>query len=302
MGTPQFSVPILEWLVGSHLVVAVYTRPDQGAGRGREQTASPVKIAALRLGLAVIQPPTLREPQAVEQLRGLAPEVIVVAAYGLILPAEVLALPSYGCLNVHPSLLPRHRGPSPIVYTILSGDEVGGVSLMLMDPGLDTGPVLAQVSLPLSPHETTESLTRKLSLLAAELLAAQLPLWLRGAEHRPRPQDNRGATYSRLIRKEDGELDWRLPAVELDRRVRAYYPWPGAFTRFQGRVLKVLEAQPRLGEGGGVGQVTAVGTGVGVVTGEGVLRLLRVQLEGKRPLPVEQFLLGQRDFLGAKLG
>lgn len=301
MGTPQFSVPILEWLVGSHLVVAVYTRPDQRAGRGREQTASPVKIAALRLGLAVIQPPTLREPQAVEQLRGLAPEVIVVAAYGLILPAEVLALPSYGCLNVHPSLLPRHRGPSPIVYTILSGDEVGGVSLMLMDPGLDTGPVLAQVSLPLSPHETTESLTRKLSLLATELLAAQLPLWLRG-ELTPRPQDNRGATYSRLIRKEDGELDWRLPAVELDRRVRAYYPWPGAFTRFQGRVLEVLEAQPRPGEGGGVGQVTAVGTGVGVVTGEGVLRLLRVQLEGKRPLPVEQFLLGQRDFLGAKLG
>jgi len=304
LGTPEFAVPILERLLqDGHEVVAVYTRPEAAAGRGQRLTQSPVKRLAVERGLRVAQPTSLRPPQEVERLAQLQPEAIVLAAYGLLLPQAVLDVPPLGCLNVHPSLLPRHRGPSPVAAAILAGDEVTGVSIMLMDSGLDTGPVLAQRQLSIRDEDTTGSLTMRLAGLGAGLLSEVLPRWQRG-ELATQPQDEAKATYSQLIAKEAGEMDWHLPAPQLWRQVRAFQPWPGSYTWWRGRRLKILEAIPLPGGGGEVGRVVALGAGqppAGVVTGEGVLGLRRVQLEGKRPLEIAEFLRGQRSFLGSQL-
>lgn len=299
MGTPPFAVPALEALAAQHQVVAVYTRPDSPAGRGRQATPSAVKRAALARGLPVEQPLSLRDPEEQRRLAALAPEVIAVAGYGLLLPPPVLELPPHRCLNLHPSLLPRHRGPSPIPFAILCGDRVTGVTLMLMDEGMDTGPVLLQVTHRISLQDTAGSLGEALARRAAALLMEGLPRWVAG-ELVPRPQQGE-ATHSRVLRKEDGRLDWQLPARELWLRVRAFQPWPGTFTVFRGRLLKVLEVESAAGRTP-PGVVVGVGGGAAVGTGEGILRLLRVQLEGKRPLDIEEFLRGRPDFVGAVLG
>jgi len=300
MGTPEFAVPVLEALHGSHQVVGVYTRPDEAGGRGLRPAPSPVKVVAQREGLPLFQPGSLKGGDEAARLRELAPEVIVVAAYGLLLPAGVLRVPPAGCLNVHPSLLPRHRGPSPIAGAILAGEVETGVSLMLLDEGMDTGPLLAQEKLPIEPADTALSLGGKLSHLGARLLLEVLPRHLKG-ETRPFAQEGE-PSYTRLIRKEEGQMDWRLPARSLWLRVRAFHPWPGTFTSFKGRRLRVLEAFPHAAAPPLVpGRVRAMGKGAGVETGEGVLELLTVQMEGKLPLPIEDFLRGQRDFVGAVL-
>lgn len=299
MGTPDFALPTLKALAREQEVVGVYTRPDEPAGRGRQTLPSPVKGLALRLGLPLFQPRSLRGEA--EAMARLGSELIVVAAYGLLLPPEVLRLPRYGCLNLHPSLLPRHRGPSPVAFALLAGDAQTGVTLMLMDEGMDTGPILARWVVPIAPEDTTASLTAKLAPVAAELLRENLPRWV-GGELPPHPQEEGQATYTRLLKKEDGELDFRLPAQELERRVRAFDPWPGAFTWFKGRRLKVISARAGEGGGGEAGLVVALGGGAGVATGRGALLLLVVQQEGKRPLPMAEFLRGQRDFLGSRLG
>lgn len=299
MGTPPFAVPALEALAAQHQVVAVYTRPDSPAGRGRQATPSAVKREALARGLPVEQPLSLKDPGEQRRLAAFAPEVIAVAGYGLLLPPPVLELPPYRCLNLHPSLLPRHRGPSPIPFAILSGDRVTGVTLMLMDEGMDTGPVLLQVTHDISPQDTAGSLGEALARRAAGLLAEGLPRWVTG-ELIPQPQQGE-ATHSRVLKKEDGRLDWQLPARELWLRVRAFQPWPGTFTAFRDRLLKVLEVEPAAGSAP-PGLVVAVSGGAAVGTGEGLLRLLRVQLEGKRPLDIEEFLRGRPDFVGAVLG
>ena len=298
MGTPAFAVPILGVLLGEHQVVAVYTRPDQPAGRGQGLTPSPVKRLALERGLPVFQPATLKGEEAA--LRGLAPEVIVVAAYGLLLPPAVLAVTPRGCVNVHPSLLPRHRGPSPVAGAILAGGGTTGVSLMLMDQGYDTGPLLAQEALPILPHDTTLSLTERLAQAGARMLQQLLPQFLLG-EVVPRPQEG-PATYTRLIKKEEGEMGWRLSARELGLRVRAFSPWPGTYTRFRGKRLEVLESYPVEAPGPWTpGRVRLLAAGAGVETGDGVLELQVVQLEGKKALPISDFLRGQRDFSGSVL-
>jgi len=284
MGTPEFGAAVLEALLGEHEVVGVYTREDRPAGRGLRLTESPVKRLAAARGLPVYQPRTLRRPEEQARLAELNPEAVVVAAFGLILPPEVLNLPPYGCLNVHPSLLPRHRGPAPVAAALLAGDEVTGVSIMLMDEGVDTGPVLARRELPILPEDDARSLTEKLGRLGGELLLEVLPRWQRG-EIVPQPQDHSRATYSRMIRKEEGELDWRLPALELWRRVRAFNPSPGTWTLWRGRRLKVLSAFPRPDVAAEPGRVVALPGGVGVGTGQGVLELREVQLEGSGPCP-----------------
>ena len=305
MGTPEFAVPSLEYLVlHQYSVVAVYTQPDTTAGRGRLPVASPVKRAALDRALAVVQPASFRDAAAVAQLASLNPDVIVVAAFGQILPQSVLDIPAGGCINIHPSLLPGFRGASPVAAAILAGSEFTGVSLMLMDQGLDTGPVLARAQIPIAATDTTGSLTAKLSLIAAQLLLEVLPGWLRG-EITPQPQDEAEASYSSVLAKQDGEIDWHLPAPELGRRVRAFSPWPGCYTWWQGKQLKILEAVPLCGERTDkVGQVVALSeekSGFGVVTGDGVLGVLRLQLEGKRALPAAEFRRGQRPLIGAIL-
>lgn len=304
MGTPEFAVPSLEQLMlNRYQVVAVYTQPDRPAGRGRGLAAAPVKAAAGRWGLPLVQPVSLRSAEAVSQLADFHPDVVVVAAFGQILPQAVLDVPGRGCINIHPSLLPRYRGPSPVAAAILAGDDFTGVSIMLLDASLDTGPVLARAAVSVSPQDNTASLTGKLSLVAAHLLQEALHGWWRH-EITPRPQNESEATYTALITKEAGEIDWKLPAREIWRRVRAYYPWPGCYTRWRGKQLKILEAIPLPGQGAGVGQVVASpenGELPAVGTGDGLLGVLRLQLEGRRAVAADEFLRGQRGFLGSIL-
>jgi len=263
-----------------------------------------VKKLALERQIPVMQPETLESSEVVEQLAKLQPELIIVAAFGFILPQKVLSLPEFGCLNVHPSLLPRHRGPSPIANAILCGDELTGVTIMLMGTGLDTGPILAQKKVGISFMDTTGSLGTRLADMGAELLLETLPKWL-GGELKPCPQDETQATYSKLITTDDAEIDWHVSAVELWKRVRAYNPWPSCHTWYQGKRLMVHRAIPVGDDGTGkVGEVIALAEqpGTGVITGQGTLGLCQVQLEGKRAVAVNDFLRGQRDFIGCVLG
>ncbi len=306
MGSPEFAVSPLEHLLASqYQVVAVYTQPDKPAGRGRGLVSSPVKRAALARRLPVVQPAKLKGAGVVEQISGFKPDVIVVAAFGQILPQPVLALPRLGCLNIHPSLLPRFRGASPVASAILAGDEFTGVSIMLMDEGLDSGPVLARAQIPILAIDTTSSLTTKLSWLGAQLLLEVLVHWTRG-ELTSRPQNEAEASYCRSISKEEGEIDWHQPAIDIWRRVRAFDPWPGCYTGWRGRRLKIIEAVPLPEEKAfKVGEVVMLSEGskaaFGICTGDGVLGVLRVQLEGKQVLSAAEFLRGQRDFIGTVL-
>ena len=303
MGTPEFGVPALRQLVlNGYQVVAVYTQPDKLAGRGRQPASSPLKRAAARLNLPVVQPASLKKAEVVAELAGFKPDAIVVAAYGKILPKAVLDIPVFGCINIHPSLLPRHRGASPIASAILDGDEFTGVSIMLMDEGLDTGPVLTRAQIPIVDRDNTASLTSKLSLVAAHLLQDVLSGWKKG-QLKPQPQDEAGATYSGIVTKESGEIDWHKPADVIWRQVRAFHPWPGCYTGWRGKRLKIIEAKP-IAEGGDAagGQVVAmVHGGFGVKTGSGTLEILVVQLEGRQEMTADEFLRGQRQLIGAVL-
>ncbi len=304
MGTPAFAVPSLRALAAHYEVTLVVTQPDRPAGRGRALVPTPVKAAARELGLELYQPDSLRSPEALEVLRQARPDVIVVAAYGEILRQNVLSLPPFGCVNVHASLLPRHRGAGPIAAAILAGDAVTGVTIMLMDAGMDTGPMLAQAEEPIHPDDTTATLTPRLAELGAQLLIETLPRWLAG-ELTPQPQDSAQATYAPMIRKEDGLIDWTDPAVAIERAVRAFDPWPGAYTFWQGRRLRIARAEALPAWCGPQEPGTVVGLGAGaaaVVTGEGALRLVDVQLEGKRCTDCCSFVCGQPGLIGSVLG
>lgn len=300
MGTPAFAVPILKVLCDTTSVIAVYTQPDRPSGRGRKIEMSPVKQQALASGLPVRQPKSLRPVNAIEALRQLAPDLIVVAAYGLILPQAVLDIPHHGCINVHASLLPKYRGASPIAFAILSGDAETGVTLMQMEAGLDTGPIIAQHSLPIGAEDTTEALEAKLAVLGAALLRDTLPAWLEG-RITVKPQDDAAATATRLIRKEDGVIDWSLPALQIARQVKAYTPWPGAVTHWNGEALRIVRAAASPVRAA-PGRVVVLEHGVYVGTGDGSLRLDVVLPAGKRAMPAADFLRGRRDFEGALLG
>ena len=306
MGTPEAAIPVLlALLTAGHDVPAVVTQPDRAAGRGRQPRVPPVKKWALAQGLAVLQPPSFRDPKAVAGLAALAPQALVVAAYGKLLPPAALQIPPLGALNVHPSLLPRHRGPSPVATAILEGDEAVGVTIMLLDEGMDTGPVLAQQTLgPIGLEETAESLMPQLFHLGAQLLVRALGQWERG-EISPAPQDPALATVSRRISKEDGLLDFHQPALQLWRQVRAYQPWPGAYTCWRGRLLKLLETAPVPVGAVAPGRVVLLPQGAlapcGVGTGQGLLGLLRLQPEGKRPMTALEFLQGYPAFPDSQL-
>jgi len=303
MGTPPFAVPSLEALARDYEVAAVVTQPDRPARRGRKLTPSAVKKAALELGLPVLQPASLREEEAVAELTRLAPRVMVVAAYGQILRPQVLAIPPSGVINVHPSLLPKYRGASPIAGALLAGEQQTGVTIMLMDEGMDTGPILSQITVDIDPQDTTGSLGERLAGLGAELLTDVLPAWLEGRIE-AQAQDDAQATYTKPISKGDGVIDWSLPAVDIWHRVRAYNPRPGARTRWKGDQLKVMRARPLpdwKGEAKAAG-VVQLDSGVAVATGEGALLLEEIQLAGKRAILAEDFVRGQRDFVGSELG
>ena len=301
MGTPRFGQMILEALIGHYEICAVVTQPDEGAGRGRKPTVSPVKATAVEHNLPALQPPKVRQPEVVQQLCDLAPAAIVVAAFGQILPPSILSLPVHGCINVHGSLLPRHRGAAPVSAAILADDKQTGITIMLMDAGMDTGPVLSQASIDIAADDTTASLTEKLGHLGAQLLLDTLPRWMAG-EITPQKQDDSRATYTRLLRREDGHIRWTDTAEQIGRQCRAFYPWPGAFALWGELQLKVLQARPaRQSPGGEPGTVVALHGEISVVTGDGALVLEQVQLAGKRAMPIGDFVRGQRSFVGAVL-
>jgi methionyl-tRNA formyltransferase len=309
MGTPQFAVPSLRALAGGPYMLTVVTQPDRPAGRGGKLTPPPVKVAAEELGLPLMQPVSLRDPDFRQEMAELRPEVTVLVAYGEYVPPSLLDLPRRGSVNLHPSLLPRWRGSTPIQSAILEGDLDTGVSIILMDRGLDTGPVLAQRRVPIEAEETTPQLSGRLAEVGAGLLGETLPLWLRGAIE-PRPQGDEGVTLTRELKKEDGLIDWGRPAEEIARRVRAMQPWPGAHTYWQGRVFKVLRARQAEAPGaealppGTVATMSAAGRGKtpAVSTGNGALELIEVQLEGKPPTEARALLSGYPQIVGAVLG
>jgi methionyl-tRNA formyltransferase len=299
MGTPEFAVPSLAALFDIGDVVAVVTQPDKPKGRGQALSISPVKAFAQERGVPVLQPQKLRTPPFSEELKKLAPDVCVVTAYGKILPKDLLETPRHGCVNVHASLLPRFRGAAPIQWAIAHGDAETGVTLMVMDEGLDTGPMLAEKRLPIAADETSASLHDRLSSLGGELLRQHLPAYLRG-ELKPVPQPSEGVVLAPIIQKEDGRLDFTRTAVELERRVRAFTPWPGAFTSLEGKLLKVHRVQ--VGQGRGEpGTVLASGPqGLEVACREGSLVLVEVQPEGKRVMKAGEFLAGHKVAQGSR--
>ena len=291
-GTPPFAVPSLRACQAVGMVVAVVTQPDRPRGRGQHVTPSAVKAEAERAGLPVLQPPKLKGTDFGDRLRALRLDVAVVAAYGRILPVDVLAAPRLGCVNVHASLLPRWRGAAPIQWALASGDAETGVCLMQMEAGLDTGPVLALRRTLILPGDTAETLQQRLSEMGGALVHEELPRFLAGALT-PRPQPAEGVTIARLVEKEDGRLDWTRPAVELERRVRAFVPWPGAWTQLGPQLLKIWRAEVVTGSGAPGTVLAAHGT-LDVASGEGALRLLEVQPEGKRRMTAAEFLSGHR--------
>jgi methionyl-tRNA formyltransferase len=307
MGTPDFAEICLRYFRANDLsITGVYTQQDKPTGRGRALEAPPVKRAAAEMGLPVYQPSNFRNRTTIAELAALKPDVIIVAAYGQILPQTVLDIPRLGCLNVHPSLLPKYRGVSPIPAAIIAGDNWTGVSVMLLDAGMDTGPVLSCAQVPISGVDTTGSLSARLARIGAQLVLGVLPAWLR-REIAAVPQDSSLASYCTKLSKEDGEIDWKTPAADISRRVRAFNPWPGAYTYWEGKQLRIIEARPVAGvsEAASPGQVVglaATKSAFGVGACDGVLAVSAVQLEGRKAMPAGDFLRGQRGMMGAVLG
>jgi methionyl-tRNA formyltransferase len=302
-GTPDFAVPPLEALhAAGHDLVAVYTQPDRPAGRGQALTASPVKRRALEFGLAVEQPATLKTPDAVARLRGFGADLMVVVAYGLILPQAVLDVPRFGCWNIHASLLPRWRGAAPIQRAIVAGDAVTGITIMQMEAGLDTGPMLLVRETPIGPRELGGELHDRLSRLGAEAIVAAIDEW-RAGRIKPVTQPAEGATYAAKLSKAEARIDWARPAVAIDAQVRAFNPWPVAETTWDGKQLRVWQCEPEpLAVGAAPGTVLESSGGrIVVATGEGALRLLQLQLAGRRAMSAAEFL-NANSLAGARLG
>jgi len=302
MGTPVFACDTLAGLIAAGLnLVGVYTQPDRPKGRGQKLTPSPVKELAVAHGLPVFQPERLRRPEAVEQLQTLKPDLIVVVAYGQILPQSVLDIPRFGCINVHASLLPKYRGAAPINQAIVDGEGETGITTMLMDAGLDTGAMLVKRALSIGDNETAGQLHDRLARLGRETMEETLRQLLAG-ELQPQPQDGAQSTYAPLMKKEDGCIDWTLPATAIHNRVRGLDPWPGAYTFLAGELLKVASTCVVAGHGEPGTVLAASADGVTVACGQGALRIGALQLPGKRRLPASDFLRGQPLPAGTRLG
>jgi methionyl-tRNA formyltransferase len=300
MGTPEFAIPTLKALIAHHDVLGVVTQPDRPAGRSGEIRQPPVKKLALVDAIPVLQPAKIRKPEAIEELKRWRPDVFIVAAFGQILPQEVLDIPSHGSINVHASLLPRWRGAAPIHAAIRAGDDKAGVTIMKMDAGLDTGPMLSSGSLKILSDDTAQSLHDKLAQLGADLIINTLPGYLSGSIE-PQPQPEEGITYAPQIKKDEGEIDWTQSAVSIERLVRAFMPWPGTFTYWNTRQLKIHAGY--VGDGNlEASTVDNIDGRLAIGTGNGIYYPTMLQLEGKQSLPVDEFVRGRRDIIGVTLG
>lgn len=302
MGTPAFALPTLQGLIdaGCHLV-GVFTQPDRPKGRGKQLTAPPVKQLAEEHGIPVFQPDKLRRPEAVAEVQGLGPDLIVVVAYGQILPKSVLEIPRFGCINVHASLLPRYRGAAPINHALMAGETETGITTMYMDVGLDTGDMLVKQALAIDSEETAGQLHDRLAELGRTTMQETLELLCEGRLERT-VQDDDQASYAPMLKKEDGRIDWRRPASDLHNQVRGLDPWPGAFTSLDGELLKLAGTRPATGTGT-PGTVLAVGPeNIEVACGEGSLLIRELQLAGRKRLPAGEFLRGCALAVGARLG
>ncbi len=293
-GTPSFAVPALEGLIkGTDRVVAVVTQPDKEKGRGRKIVSPPVKEVALQHGLPVFQPERVKEEAFRQKLRGPLPDLFVVVAYGQIFPKSILEIPKYGAVNIHASLLPKYRGAAPISWSILAGEKTTGITTMLMDEGMDTGDILLQRGIPIGEEDTSETLHEKLAPLGAELLLETLER-MKSGDLIPTPQDPSKGSYAPPLKKEDGRIDWKREAEEIDRQVRAFNPWPGAFTLWGGRLLKICRGEVRKGiSKGKPGFVVWTGADfIEVDTGKGSFLITELQIEGRRRMTVRDFLSG----------
>lgn len=295
MGSAEFSTPVLTLLAQQYHIAGVVTQPDRHTGRGRKLTSPPIKELATSLEIPIIQPESIKQENALKEMISWKPDLIVVAAYGKILRDNILTLPRFGCLNVHASLLPRWRGASPVEAAIECGDEYTGVTIMIMDRGLDTGPILTSVKVRITTDETSSSLSNKLSTIGAKLLVDTIPLYI-NKEIIPIPQDEQEATYAPMINKSDGELNFSLPAVQLERKIRAYTPWPGTFTIWNNTILKIHQATvvsdipnnvtPNPGE-----RIIYEGKPA-IITGEGLLVIERIQQAGRKQIQGTEFIRG----------
>ncbi|MHB8085974.1 MAG: methionyl-tRNA formyltransferase [Dehalococcoidia bacterium] len=306
MGSPAFALPALQSLMSNKYdIKMVYTQPDKRTGRGQQVMSCAVKKYAQANGLNVSQPESFKGTNVLGELSNIKPDIIVVAAYGQILPEPVLSIPKYKCINIHPSLLPRYRGPSPIAAAILNGDAETGVTIMLIEQKVDSGPILRQQRMAIADTDDAESLSGKLAVLGAELLIETLPDWIAG-KIEPAAQENSLASYTTMETKEEGRLELNLPAVQLWRKVRAYHPWPGCYVQWKEARLKITKAVPVDDGGHGkIGEVVSLPHGqaarVAVRVGEGLLGLITVQPEGKREMTAADFIAGHRDFVGSSL-
>lgn len=307
MGTPDFSVGTLEALIDAgHEITLAVTQPDKPKGRGKNMQFPPVKEAALAHGIEVYQPRRVREPECMEYLGRYQADIIVVVAFGQILPKEILAMPRYGCVNVHASLLPKYRGAAPIQWAVINGEKVTGVTTMRMDEGLDTGDIIMKEEVALTPEETGGSLFDRLAQIGAELCVRTLTA-IEEDTAQYTPQDHEGATHTTMIQKQLGEIDWNKPAQELERLIRGLNPWPSAYTHLKGKTLKIwrasVEEQPKQTVCSQPGRVITVNkNGIMVQTGQDALNLLEVQLEGKKRMEIDAFLRGYPVETGTILG
>jgi methionyl-tRNA formyltransferase len=300
MGSPQFSVPSLRDLASYYNLIGVITQPDRPAGRGKTLRPSPVKIAAQDLSLNILQPRRIKDDDSIAQIENLKPDLIVVVAYGQILPKDILDIPTHGCLNIHASLLPRWRGAAPIHAAILHGDEETGISIMLMDVGLDTGPVISQTKVTIQAHETTGDLSDRLSVVGAELIIKILPGYLKG-EITPIPQDESMVTYAPLIRKSEGALDFNKTSDQLSLQIRAFEPWPTSYFYWDDQRIVVKKARSLSGKIIEKGRVILIDPYPAITTEDGILVLEEIQPAGRKVMPGDAFLRGSPEFIGANL-
>jgi methionyl-tRNA formyltransferase len=299
-GTPEFAAKILEALLSAdYAIKAVVAQPDKAVGRHQTLTHPPTKVLALKNKIKVLQPANLKDPDFLADLKKLKPDLIITAAYGKIIPKEILELPKFGAINVHGSLLPKFRGASPIQYAIWQGEAEAGVTIMLMDEIMDHGPIVAEEAIRIAPDDTSGTLHGKLADLGANLLIKTLPKWL-NRELEPQDQDMTQVTYTKILKRDDGRINWSKPAIEIERQIRAFTPWPGVFTEIDGKRLKIIKAKIANESGSkNAGEVLKTSSGeLAVVCGESSLILEKVQLEGKKEVSGKEFLNGYGEIIG----